>query len=56
MLYTFKIKPIDLPGVPNIIEPYVDELGKTLIMTGVEKLYDALAEFYNIKSELPKSG
>lgn len=49
------IKPIDLPGVPNLIEPYVDELAKTLVMTGVEKLYDALAQFYDIKSELPKN-
>jgi len=40
--YQDVIAPIDLPGVPNIIEPYVDSLGKTLILTGVEKLFDAI--------------
>ena len=40
--YDVVLAPIDIPGVPNIIEPYVDQLGKTLILSGVEKIFDAL--------------
>lgn len=52
--YTEIIAPIDIPGVPNIIEGYIDNVAGQLLMVGVEKLYDAIQQMVNVNKMLFK--
>ncbi len=40
--YDKYVAPIDIPYVPNLIEPLVDEQLKQIFLTSVGRVYDAL--------------
>ena len=42
--YDTYVKPIDIPGVPNIVEPWVDSALKAIVLTQAGKLYDSFAD------------
>lgn len=37
------VAPIDLPGVPNLIEPRIDAMLRVVVLVAVGKIYDQLA-------------
>jgi hypothetical protein len=41
--YDTYVKPIDIPGVPNIVEPWVDSALRAIVLTQASKLYDSFA-------------
>jgi hypothetical protein len=41
--YDTYIAPIDIPGVPNMIEPWVDNALKAIILQQASRLYDQFA-------------
>jgi hypothetical protein len=41
--YDAYVAPIDLPGVPNLIEPRIDAMLRVVVLVAVGKIYDQLA-------------
>lgn len=41
--YDKYVAPIDIPGVPNLVEPWVDSALKAIVMNQASRLYDAIA-------------
>jgi hypothetical protein len=37
------VAPLDLPGVPNLIEPRIDALLRVVVLVAIGKFYDQLA-------------
>lgn len=41
--YDLYVAPIDIPYVPNLIEPLVDQQLRSMFLASVDSLYDAIA-------------
>lgn len=42
--YDLYVAPVDIPGVPNIIEPWVDSALKAILLQQAAAIYDMLAK------------
>lgn len=41
--YDTYVAPIDIPGVPNLVEPWVDSALKAIVLQQAGRLYDKIA-------------
>jgi hypothetical protein len=41
--YDQYVAPLDLPGVPNLVEPWVDSALKAIVLQQASRLYDRIA-------------
>ncbi len=41
--YDKYVAPIDIPGVPNLVEPWVDSALKAIVLQQVSRIYDNFA-------------
>ncbi len=41
--YDLYVAPIDIPGVPNLVEPWVDNALKAILLQQASRLYDQFA-------------
>jgi len=42
--YDQYVAPIDIPGVPNVVEPWVDSALKAIVLRQASSLYDKFAD------------
>lgn len=41
--YDAYVAPIDIPGVPNLVEPWLDSALKAIVLQQVSRIYDNIA-------------